>query len=220
MGLDYEKELLKELKNNFEQYGDIIKKKGQKGDILHIIMYENKEVGKILYECKRTKIWKEDYVSTLKEAVLWREVNLGILVTSVFKKGKKGFFTVGENIFVVLPEAVIDFVKVWRKGIIEINSLKITEDEKNVLMKELLGYIDSNDFKSVINDIVDKSKELQNVLKKEARQHEKIWRIRLRYYKQMSEGSSGIKEKVEKILQTKKKIPVIIKQKKKARSYT
>jgi len=215
MGLDYEKVLLKELEDNFKPYGDIIEKKGQKGDILHIIIYENKDVGKILYECKRTTPWKEEYISTLKEAVLSREVNLGILVTSVFKKGKKGFFTAGENIFVVLPEAVIDFVKVWRRGVIEINSLKITEEEKNILMKELLEYIDSNDFKSIINDIVDKSEELKRLLRKEANQHRKIWETRLRYYKQMSEGSSKIKEKVENILQKKKRIPIIIKEKKK-----
>jgi len=220
MGLDYEKVLLKELEDNFKPHGDIIEKKGQRGDILHIIMYNNKDVGKILYECKRTAdTWKEEYISTLKEAVLSREVNLGILVTSVFKKEKKGFFTAGENVFVILPEAVIDFVKVWRNGIIEINSLKITEDEKNTLMRDLLEYIDSNDFKNVINDIVDKSNNLKELLKKEAKQHEKIWRTRLRYYKQMSEGSSMVKEKIENILQKKKRIPTVLKQKKKTKDY-
>jgi hypothetical protein len=220
MGFDYEGVLLKELKNNFESYGDIIEKKGQKGDILHTIMYKNKEAGKILYECKRTGKWQEAYVSTLKEAVLLRKVNLGILVTSIFKKGKKGFFTAGENVYVVLPEAVIDFVKVWRNGIIEINSLKIDDDEKDILMKKLLEYIDSNDFKSIINDIIDKSEELKNLLKKEWNQHKKIWQTRLKYYKQMSEGSLKVKEKVKNILQKKEKVPMVVKQKKKTRSYT
>ena len=71
----------------------------------------------------------------------------------------------------------------------------------------------------MINDIVDKYKDLKKLLEKELKQHKKIWETRLKYYKQISKSSSGIKEKVENILQTKKKIPMIVKQKNKIRSY-
>ena len=64
-----------------------------------------------------------------------------------------------------------------------------------------------------------KTEILKKLLEKELKQHKKIWETRLKYYKQISKSSSGIKEKVENILQTKKKIPMIVKQKNKIRSY-
>jgi len=212
MGFDYEKQLKKELEEAFPE--DKINKKGQKGDLLHIIIYNDKEISKILYECKKVQKWKDDYARTLKEAVLSREVEYGIIVTSALKKGKRGFYRIGEKIYAINPEGIIDFVKFLRQSIVIINSLKITQEERDILMKHLWNYMESNEFRNSISDVIDKAKELKEILDKEQEVHRRIWDKRIKYYNQISENSSEIEKKVKEILQAKKEIPIIIKNRK------
>ncbi len=215
MGLDYEKQLKEELEKAFSE--DKILKKGQKGDLLHIVLHNDKEISRILYECKKVQRWKDEYAITLKEAVLSREVEYGIIVTSALKKGKRGFYRVGEKVYAINPEGIIDFVKFLRQGIVKINSLKITQEERDILMKHLWDYMESNEFRNSISDVIDKAKELKDILDKEQEVHKRIWDRRIKYYKQIGENSSEIKNKVGAILQAKKKIPIIVKYRKKSK---
>lgn len=213
MGLDYEKELKADLEKNFPE--DKIIKEGQKGDILQIIIYKEGEISRILYECKKVQKWKDEYAITLKEAILYRGVEYGIIVTSALKKGKRGFCSFGEKVFAINPEGVIDFVKFLRQGIIKIKSLKITQEERGILMKHLWEYMESSKFGNSINEVIDKAKELKDILNKEQEVHRRIWDKRIDYYNQIGENSLEIREKVNDILRAKEKIPVIIRRKKK-----
>jgi hypothetical protein len=212
MGFDYEKQLKSDLEKNFPE--DEIIKKGQKGDVLQIIIYKGDEVSKILYECKDVQKWNDKYATTLKEAVLYREVEYGIIVTSALKKGKKGFHSLGDKIFAISPEGVIDFVRFLRDGIIKIHSLKITQEERDILMSHLWDYMEGNQFGNSINEVIDKAKELKDILEKEQRLHETIWNKRQDYYSQIGRNSLEIKQKVSDILKAKKKIPIVVKKKK------
>ncbi|MDO8528780.1 MAG: hypothetical protein Q7S06_02720 [Nanoarchaeota archaeon] len=208
-GFDFEKQVKVDLEKNFLE--DKILPKGKKGDILQIIIYKGREICRILYECKMAK-WDDKYVTTLKEAVLFREGEYGIIITSDLKKGKGGFCSFGDNIFAVNPEGVIDFVKFLRDAIIKIESLKITQREKNILMNHLWDYMDSSKFGNSINEVIDKAKELKEILNQEKKVHERIWDKRIDYYDKISKSSLDIRGKVEYILNAKKKIPIIIKQ--------
>ena len=211
MGFDFEKDIKAKLEENFPE--DEIIPKGKKGDILQIVKYKDKEISRILHECKKTD-WEDNFVTTLKEAVLDREVEYGIIVTSSLKKGMGGFCGFGEKVFAINPEGLIDFVKFLRESIIKIKSLK-TQEERDELMKRLWDYMDSSKFGNSINGVIDKAKELKDILDKEQRIHQRIWDTRTNYYNQISENSLEIKEKVNEIIREKKKIPVMRKQKKK-----
>jgi hypothetical protein len=211
MGFDYEKRLKTELEENFPE--DKIIKWGQKGDILQIVQYKGNDLSKILYECKNVQKWEDKWVPTLKEAVLFRNSEYGIIVTNALKNGKKGFCSYGEKIFAINPEGIIDFVKFLRQSIIKIKSLKVTQEEKEALMHHLWAYIESNEFRNAINEVIDKTIELKDLLNKEQDVHKRIWDKRIEYYNQINKDSSGIKEKVNDILGVSKKIPLVVGQK-------
>lgn len=210
LGFDFEKRMKIDLEKNFPE--DKILPKGKKGDILQIIICKGREICRILYECKRTK-WNDKFVTTLKEAVLDREGEYGVIITSELKKGKGGFCSFGDNIFAVNPEGIIDFIKFLREAIVKIESLKITQHERNILMNHLWNYMEGSKFGNSINEVIDKAKELKDILDKEQKIHEKIWNTRIDYYNKIGKNSLEIKEKVNDILKAKKNIPMLVEQK-------
>ena len=72
-------------------------------------------------------------------------------------------------------------------------------------MRHLWDYMESNEFRNSISDVIDKAKDLKDILDKEQEVHRRIWDRRIKYYNQISENSLEIKKKVKEILQAKKK---------------
>jgi hypothetical protein len=179
-GLNLEEELVKELRKEFPE--DIIEHHGKTGDILHRIYFKNNNIGLILYECKKTTKFSSDFIDQTKKAMAQRKASYGVLVTTAFKEGTAGFW-VEKDILVVHPYGAIYIAKVLRKSIIEIHSLKLNRTEIEKRSKELMEYIKSDDFKNSVEDSIYRTRILYDILKKEIKNHQKIWQDRYLNYK-------------------------------------
>ncbi len=140
-GLNLEEELVKELKKEFPE--DKIEHHGKTGDIAQHINFKNKQIGIILYECKKTTKFNGAFIDQIKKAMAIRQATYGVLVTTAFKKDTAGFW-VEKDILVVHPYGAIYIAKVLRHSIIEIYSLKISRIEMEKRSNRLL----KNQFKT------------------------------------------------------------------------
>ncbi|MGQ9708741.1 MAG: DUF2130 domain-containing protein [bacterium] len=184
-GLNLEKELVKQLKREFTE--DKIEHHGKNGDILHYVNFRNKQVGMILYECKKTAKFHPAFIDQVKKAVGLRQATYGVLVTTAFKKDTAGFW-VEKDILVVHPYGAIYIAKVLRSSIIEIHSLKISRVEMEKRSKELMEYIRGEDFKTTVKDTIYRTRNLYKMLAKEVESHTGIWRNRIMHYRTIHEN--------------------------------
>ena len=106
----------------------------------------------------------------------------GVLVTFAFPKDQQGFF-VEDGIIVVHPYGVICMAELLRDAMIELFSSKITGKELQKRAFKLMDYIKSDEFRTVINDNIYRTKKLSEMLKKEMTTHKNIWDERYDNYK-------------------------------------
>ncbi|MEM5803109.1 MAG: DUF2130 domain-containing protein, partial [Candidatus Aenigmatarchaeota archaeon] len=188
-GLNLEEELVKELRKEFRE--DKIEHHGKKGDIIHRVNFKNKYVGVILYECKKTTKFNSAFVDQTKKAMVMRQATYGVLVTTASKKDTAGFW-VEKDILIVHPYGAIYIAKILRKSIIEFYSLKISRLEMERRSKELMEYIKSEDFKNSVEDSIYRTKSLYEMLKKEIKSHQGIWRDRYMHYSTIHDNISRL----------------------------
>jgi len=221
-GLNFEEELVKELKAKFPE--DDIQHKGHAGDILHYIMYKNKQIGLIVYECKKTQKFQNSYISQIKADVAKREATYGVLVTDAPEKDKAGFW-VKDDILIVHPFGTIYIAEVIRKWIISLYAMKLSEVEMSECAKKLLEYIKGNKFKNSVRDTIDRIRQLNELLNKEMTTHKNLWEKRHKHYNYIHNHASSIErdslsiirnegDKLEEIREEEPKIELLVSKRK------
>jgi len=196
-GLNYERELVKDLKSNFPH--DQIEHHGKSGDILQLVSHRGKQIGSILFECKLTSHFSRSYVVQTRKAVAERNATYGVLVTLSSKKGTAGFW-VDSDVLVVHPFGAVHVAGVLRQNLLEVHSTQISAREANRRATVLMEYVQGDEFKNLVGDTIFRTVELYELLKKEFNSHRKTWKHRFDHYRQIHANSSGIKTRTAGIL--------------------
>jgi hypothetical protein len=196
-GLDFEKELVKQLAKEFPS--DKIEHYGKGGDILHRVFYKSVEIGSIIYECKKTTKYSSDYVHQTKRAIAMRNASYGVLVTFASRKNSQGFF-VDNNIIVVHPYGTIHIAQVLRNSLAEMHSLKLNQQQLEERSQQLMDFIKSDDFKNSVDNTIYRTQELAKILLDEHKEHMKIWQKRFQHYNGIHSNTNQIHMTTKNIL--------------------
>jgi hypothetical protein len=196
-GRDFELELVKQLKKEFPS--DTIEHHGQAGDILHKIIFKTKEIGSILYECKKTATFNNDYIHQTKRAKASRNATYGVLVTFVSKKNTKGFY-VENDVIVVHPYGTIYIAQVLRNSVIEMNALKLNHKELEGRAQDLMDFIKGDGFKNSVENTIYRTRELADSLQKEVKAHHRLWHDRIVHYNEIHNNANKINIATSNIL--------------------
>lgn len=196
-GFDFEKEFAGQLKARFPE--DEIKLTGKKGDIIQTVIAEDKKVGKILYECKKTKDFLNKYIDQIIRDKAKTIANFGVIVTSATKDEKQGFW-MEKDIFIVHPYGALDIAIFLRETLIQLYTLKISKSDYETKGKALIEFMQSEDFRTRIQDSINKSREAYEILKKEIKTHVNTWKRRTRIYDSIHKNSGIIQNAVRYIL--------------------
>lgn len=162
-GFEFEKNMYNWLKAKFTK--DNVQPTGKMGDSLVRVMNQGKEVGIILVECKKKATHTKKDVEDVKRHKITAKANVGVLVTNAYlgkKRKMDGFCNIG-GVLVIRPHSALEFIELLREHIVEIDHLKISEEEKNKEMARLWKFIHSPEFENQMNSIlqdVNKLKEL------------------------------------------------------------
>ena len=175
-GFDYEKELFGILKEEFES--DEVRHTGKMGDILIEVKDKNKIVGTLLIELKRVARHNSAHIEEVKRHKIDARADVGILVTNGdFGRAKMDGFKNIDNILIIRPNSAVDFLKLLRKHILEINSLKLSFEEREDKMAKLWKFIHSREFETQMDSIfrdISKFKDLDEKETKIIKERDKI----------------------------------------------
>ncbi len=149
------------------------------------------ECGKIIYESKRTKTWQNNWLDKLKADKRNKGADIAILVTQVFPKDMERF---GEKdgIYICNFTEVRSVATLLRSGIININLIQKSQENKGDKMQMLYDFLTGNEFRGQMEAIVEGFMSIKNGISRERIQMEKIWKEREKQLEKVLLSTSGM----------------------------
>lgn len=153
--------------------------KGVRGaDVIQVVCDDNQQTcGVIVYESKRTKFFKDEYIDKLKDDQRKIKADIAVIVTEVMPKGFNKFAKI-EGVWVCTYPEVSSVSFVLREMLIKLNSFANSQDNKHDKMSLLYNYLTGNEFKQQVEAIVEGFTDLKINLDKEKNAMQKIWKER------------------------------------------
>jgi hypothetical protein len=155
--------------------------KGIRGpDILHEI-YDRRDrcCAIIIWETKRTKTWRENWIEKLKHDRRAANADIAVLLTKTLPKNCERFSLI-DGVWVTNYACAIELAIVLRHFLIEIATTRRATAGKNIKLADLHDYLISANFKSRIEAVVETFISMKKDLEREKRAYEGIWRKRER----------------------------------------
>lgn len=196
-GLEFEERLAARLHREFPE--DEVQHKGRGGDVLHIVRFEKKSAGVIIYECKRTPRVQGQHIRQAFLAKQTREADFCVLVTTGGRKGFSGLAAI-RGVLVVSPLGAIPLAALLRQHLIEMLRAKIGKEQRALIAQKLMKFVTSPQFKNPIEEVVELSGELQDMIKEEAKDHFRLWKKRWDRYQTISWDGSQVRENLRLVL--------------------
>lgn len=183
---------------------DRIEHRGKGGDVLHEVFYvsgsQRTSAGLIVYECKDTLRWSDDFIGQIKEAAEEHRTRYAVIVTKAFPPKEKDIL-MRDGIIAVHPDRLVELVKILRDGICAIHRAGLTADGQAEKTRELYRYLTSNDFRQHSDAIGELDHELRKMLADERKTHERTWQKREGYYGERERHSTAIGERIKNIIE-------------------
>lgn len=199
-GLNFEKVLATELRSRFR--GDSIQQFGKGGDILHSIHQGSKVIGAILYECKKTDKWSNNFLKQVKRDMVAREADYGVVVTFALPRSARGFL-VRSGVSFIHPYGAMHLADVLRTTLVELNNAKLSPGKVEQKLKDLMVYVQGTRFKGALRQVIGETQELVEAMKREMLEHRKFWLERHARYRSINQSASRVKTETVEILKGK-----------------
>jgi hypothetical protein len=196
-GLLEEKILLHKLKELFKT--DKFDHTGKGGDIIQTVIERGREIGKIVYECKKVAEYKKEYIDQTRKARQERSADFAVLVTNKFPKKAQGYF-VEKQVFVINPISVELISQTLRGSLVQLSLLKGDPALKDVAIQKIYSFLSSNDYSNRINDFVGQIIELRKDLESEVNSHARIWTKRYKGYALLYGGVHALDGKLKDLI--------------------
>lgn len=161
---------------------DKIEHHGKAGDIIQVVIDQRREIGRIVFECKRVKHFNKVYIDQAKEARRIRSAEFAVLVTNVFPS-KRQYYFVEKNVFVIGPVCAEPIIHTLRESLIRMSLLKMTAEAKQRAVQRVYDYLASSDYNGRVNDIANQLLDLGRELKSEIKSHKRVWHKRYDAYR-------------------------------------
>lgn len=196
-GFDYEKEVQKLLSDTFPE--DKVASTGKMGDVLQQVMLNTEIVGNILYECKKTDKYSNEFIKEILRHQEFAKADYAVIVTHAQKKDKSKFFLEGK-VIVIDPIGLLDLAVFLRLSLIEMHRMKLTKEETKQKGIEILRYMQAGDFRSYMVGNIEQTRKGYDLLIKEINNHKKDWGERLKIYYTIHQNTQTVRRSIGEIL--------------------
>lgn len=197
IGLADEGVLVKRLAKEFPE--DRIEHVGKGGDVLHYVIFDNEEVGCIVYECKHKDGISSADVAQTALAKKTRQAYYGILVTTGTRKGFSGLDREA-GIFLVAQAGVLTIAFFCRESLIGMAKQRLDATEKLAAAKRLMDYVMSPVCKTPLEEAISHTKRAHKNLIGEIKQHLNGWKERHELYQTIHYDVSHIQKNINRVL--------------------
>lgn len=175
-------------------------KKGEPGgDIIHEVMYRGNVCGRVLYDSKNHKQWRNTFVEKLRADQTEEGADYAILSTLKFPEGKRNVAVVS-GVVVAGPKHVVDVVVLLRESLIKFHRQGLSLEERAGKQEALYKHIASGPFRQQLEELDRLNDKLQEIDVEESRRHNKTWEHRGALMKRQKRVVAEVTVGVEAIL--------------------
>jgi hypothetical protein len=176
--------------------------KGASGaDIIHIVMHNGRECGKIIYESKNSTGWRDDYVTKLVQDQTAAKADYAILSTFKFPKDAKQV-EVRESVIIVNPARAVAIAQIIRKQLVQVHTLRLSKSERAKKMAALFDYVTSARCAHLLERVETQSDALLKLQEAEVKAHEAHWKKEGALHKSIQKVKAELTNEIDTIIGT------------------
>lgn len=194
--------LFESLKEMFD--GDKIERVGRGNagaDIIHTVMHNGMECGKIIYDSKDHNQWRYDFATKLASDKIAAKADHAILSVRKFPQGTRQLH-VHDGVIVANPARVVALVQVVREHILKTHTLRLSNEAKLQKSAELYAFVTSAQFTDLLNRVDTQAQELQTLQDDERKAHESLWKKQSIRFRSIQKTGADLSNRIDIILGT------------------
>lgn len=175
LGEGAEVNLFEALKKEFK--GDKIERipKGAPGaDIRHVVMFNGKECGTILYDSKNHKQWRDEHAAKLRKDQLAEKAEHAILSTHKFPRDTRQLH-LRDGVLLANPARIVALVTIIRQHLLQLHTLRVSRVQREKKTAALYEFITSARCKQLLDRVDQRASALLDIQEKEIRWHQNNW---------------------------------------------
>jgi hypothetical protein len=202
LGEGAEIDLFEKLRSAFED--DRIKRvaKGAPGaDIIHEIVYNGKVCGKIVYDSKNRGVWKNEYVTKLREDQIAANADHAILSSNKFPAGVHQLH-LQEGVIVAGPARILALAELLRGHIVQTHELRASNEEREQKTAALYAFITSERCKQLLASIEAQAGKMLELEVAEQTTHRSTWEKRGKLIKAVLKVHGDLRFEIDRIIGT------------------
>lgn len=174
--------------------------KGVKGaDCIQIVKNTfGQEIGRIIYESKRTKDFGADWIEKLKADMRSLGTDLAVIVTQALPKDIERF---GEKdgVYICTFSEVRSVALLLRNGLLKVADVRKSQENKGEKMEMLYHYLTGNEFGEQWKAIREAFMSMRTNLQKEKDAMDRIWKAREKQLEKVMLNAAHIRGSIEGI---------------------
>ena len=144
-------------------------------DIIHTVVHNTRECGRIIYDSKNSTAWRDDYVSKLVKDQTAAKADYAVLSTFKFPAGAKQV-EVRESVVIVNPARAIAIAQIMRRQLVQVHTLRLSKSERAKKTAALFDYITSPRCAHLLERIESHADAILKLQEKEMKAHEAHWK--------------------------------------------
>ena len=131
--------------------------------------------GKILYECKFAKNWKDEWIQKIRTDGTGFDIL--VVVSTVLPEGMETFGKI-DDVFVCRFHELEVVSNLLRFAVLRTDSLKTREKHKESIQERVVNYISGEEFSFVMTNIMNAYSEIDESIRKEEKYMKTAWKTR------------------------------------------
>jgi len=156
------------------------------------------EMGKIIFESKRTKAFSPEWLEKLKKDMRDLNADIAVIVTQTLPKDMERFGE-KEGIYICTFYEVRSVVTLLRNGLLRLSELRKGQENKGEKMVMLYDYLTSHEFSEQWKAIREGFSAMRNSIQKEREAMERLWKAREKQLEKVLLNATHIRGSIEGI---------------------
>lgn len=143
-------------------------------DILHTVMHNRKECGKIIYDSKNHKAWRSDFVTKLAADQMSAKVDHAVLSVHKFPSGASQLHE-QDGVIVANPARVVAVVHLLRRNVISAHTRRLGNEERTKKTAVLYAFMTSERCNDLFKRIERHTDALLDLQVADKKYHDNYW---------------------------------------------
>jgi hypothetical protein len=202
LGEGSEIDLFEQLKEAFPQDRIWRVGKGVNGaDVIHVIVHNGQDCGKIIYDSKNRNAWQNEFVNKLRADKIAESADHAILSSNKFPKDKREIHP-QDGVIVANPARVAALSEILRGQVLRMHALRASGEEREQKTLDLYNFITSEHFKQLIDQVEMQTAKMLDLDSKEQEAHRRLWDQRNKLIRSVQKARSDLSFEVDRIIGT------------------